>query len=50
MDITSLPTSSLQSFLASRRECIAAGVNVGEIDRRRMRAAQLELLRRPDAA
>lgn len=47
MDLTTTTaTAALESFLSSRRECIAAGVNVGEIDRAKMRRFELELIRR----
>jgi len=47
--MSELSTKSIQAWLDRHRVAIAAGVNVGEIDRRKAQRFELELIRRRTA-
>ncbi|WP_165607002.1 hypothetical protein [Mycolicibacter kumamotonensis] len=47
--MSELSTASIQTWLDRHRVAIAAGVNVGEIDRRKAQRFELELIRRRTA-
>lgn len=45
-DIATLSTSAIEAWLTAHRAAIAAGVNIGEIDRCKAHKFEVELIRR----